>query len=115
MLPRGAFSKQFVEAGGVAPFAARLLTDPDNRPGLLVDALLILSNLARISAEFYEPLNNADFYFNLRALLAHTDAAVRYRACNLVGNLCRHSGYFYGHLARWRGGGGFVALTIFCF
>ena len=29
---------------------------------------------------------------HLRRLLAHADAGVRARACNLVGNMCRHSG-----------------------
>lgn len=32
---------------------------------------------------------------NLALLVVHTDAAVRARACNLVGNLCRHSDWFY--------------------
>lgn len=33
-------------------------------------------------------------------LLVHTDAGVRARVCNLVGNMCRHSAYFYGALDR---------------
>lgn len=28
----------------------------------------------------------------LRRLLAHPDAGVRARVCNLIGNMCRHSG-----------------------
>ncbi|KAH8053047.1 hypothetical protein JL722_9712 [Aureococcus anophagefferens] len=35
----------------------------------------------------------------LPKLLDHADAAVRSKACNLVGNLCRHSASFYGALA----------------
>jgi hypothetical protein len=34
-----------------------------------------------------------------RRLLAHPDPGVRARTCNLVGNMCRYSGYFYAQLA----------------
>ncbi len=33
-------------------------------------------------------------------MLSHPDAAVRSRVCNLVGNMCRHSAYFYSALER---------------
>lgn len=33
-------------------------------------------------------------------LLAHPDPGVRARACNLLGNMCRHSAYFYSALDR---------------
>ncbi len=35
----------------------------------------------------------------VRALLGHGEAGVRARAANLVGNLCRHSAFFYERLA----------------
>ena len=39
-------------------------------------------------------------YPNIRKLLAHSDPGVRARVCNLVGNMCRHSAYFYSALDR---------------
>lgn len=35
----------------------------------------------------------------MRALLGHSEAGVRARAANLVGNLCRHSAFFYEPIA----------------
>src|SRR5690348_12765702 len=75
----------------------RLLRETNPTP-VLVDTLLIISQLARISrdgASTYEPFNNAALFPNLRRLLGHGDAGVRARVCNLVGNMCRHSAYFY--------------------
>ncbi len=75
----------------------RLLRETNPTP-VLVDTLLIISQLARISrdgASTYEPINSAAMLPNLRRLLGHADAGVRARVCNLVGNMCRHSAFFY--------------------
>lgn len=68
--------------------------------GVLVDALLTVSQLARISRDNYDPIARAGLYPPIRRLLVHPDAGVRARVCNLVGNMCRHSGFFYSALER---------------
>lgn len=42
----------------------------------------------------------ASIYAHIRKLLSHSDAGVRARVCNLIGNMCRHSHYFYSALDR---------------
>lgn len=65
---------------------------------VLVDTLLILSNLARVSRDHYAPLESSQTLRFLSPLIRHKDAAVRARVCNLVGNMCRHSDFFYQSL-----------------
>ena len=60
-----------------------------------MDALLATSQLARVSATNYPAIARADVCDATTRLLAHDDAGVRARSCNLLGNMCRHSGYFY--------------------
>lgn len=77
----------------------RLLLD-SNPPAVLVGALLTASQLARLHRDNYNPLAKAGPYPQLRKLLSHTEPAVRARVCNLLGNMCRHSAYFYTALDR---------------
>eukprot|EP00191_Tetraselmis_sp_GSL018_P012506 CAMPEP_0177598674 /NCGR_PEP_ID=MMETSP0419_2-20121207/12506_1 /TAXON_ID=582737 /ORGANISM="Tetraselmis sp., Strain GSL018" /LENGTH=1263 /DNA_ID=CAMNT_0019091197 /DNA_START=454 /DNA_END=4245 /DNA_ORIENTATION=- len=100
ILGSNSFASQFMQAGGLeAACMSRLLKDT-NPPGVLVDALLTVSQLARISKDNYEPIARAGIYPSIRRLIGHSDAGVRARVCNLLGNLCRHSGYFYSALER---------------
>ncbi|CAI5504924.1 unnamed protein product [Closterium sp. Naga37s-1] len=62
---------------------------------VVMDVLLIVSHLSRLSEDYYEPIATADIYGALEVFLAHPDAGVRSKACNAVGNMCRHSAYFY--------------------
>mmetsp|Transcript_35208 Transcript_35208/g.48864 ORF Transcript_35208/g.48864 Transcript_35208/m.48864 type:complete len:493 (+) Transcript_35208:442-1920(+) len=89
------FARQFMDAGGLAPRTASLLLAPTNPPSVLIDALLAVSQLARIAREHYVAISRANIYSALRALLGHWDPGVRARACNLVGNMCRHGADFY--------------------
>ena len=77
----------------------RLLLD-SNPPAVLVGALLAASQLARLHRDNYAPLATAAPYPQLRKLLIHSEPAVRARVCNLLGNMCRHSAYFYTALDR---------------
>ncbi|KAG2493565.1 hypothetical protein HYH03_008379, partial [Edaphochlamys debaryana] len=103
VLSNTVFAQQFIAAGGLAPSTmARCLAEPCP-PAVLVDVLLIVSQLARLHKDAfntYEPLARANIYAQIRRLLSHPDAAVRSRVCNLVGNMCRHSAFFYGALER---------------
>lgn len=68
---------------------------PDNDVGVLVPMLLALSQLGRMSKDLVPQLLSAGLVPLLRPLLEHTDAAVRARVCNVVGNLCRHNDACY--------------------
>jgi fused-like protein len=103
VLSSASFAQQFVDAGGLAPGVIQRLLAEGNPPTVLVDVLLVASQLARISKEgfnTYEAISRAAIYPHIRKLLVHPDPGVRARVCNLIGNMCRHSAYFYGALDR---------------
>ena len=94
------FGRQFVEAGGLRDGVLPRLLDGGNPPALLIDALLLVSQLARSNKDYYAHVDGAEIYGQIKTLLAHEEAAVRAKACNLLGNLCRHSAYCYPALLR---------------
>lgn len=97
------FAQQFIQAGGLHPSCIQRLLRESNPSPVLIDILLVVSQLARISKDSfntYEPIAKASIYPNIRKLLSHPDPGVRARVCNLVGNMCRHSYYFYQALDR---------------
>eukprot|EP00892_Ulva_mutabilis_P007689 jgi/Ulvmu1/5292/UM022_0086.1 len=99
------FVKQYIAAGGMqATFLQKMLRE-SNPEQVLIKTLLIVSQLARIArtgneamSGNYELIHRADIYGHLRKLFSHPDPGVRMRLCSLIGNLCRHSAYFYRHL-----------------
>ena len=101
-LRSGSYAAQFVEAGGLDPALTRRLLDPRNDAGVLVNALLMTSQMARLGADKYPAIKHSGACAGATALLEHADPGVRARACNLLGNVCRHSGYFYATFARLR-------------
>ena len=52
-----AFAKQFVSGGGLHSIVKYNLLRPENDETLLVDTLSLISQLARISKDFYEPIH----------------------------------------------------------
>jgi len=94
------FAKQFVSGGGLSAILKYKILDPSNSENLLVDTLSLISQLARLSKEFYEPIHQAGMYKELAVLIAHDEPAVRAKVCNLIGNLCRHTGFFYEKLLK---------------
>ena len=95
VLRSASYAAQFVEAGGLEPGLVRKLLASTNDVSVLVDSLLLTSQLARLGADKYPAIANAGACVLARGLLVHENAGVRARACNLLGNVCRHSGYFY--------------------
>lgn len=92
------FAKQFVSGGGLNIIMKYNILAKTNSENLLVDTLSLISQLARISKDFYEPIHQADMYKELKTLIEHSDPGVRAKVCNLIGNLCRHTGFFYDKL-----------------
>ncbi|OQR88028.1 protein kinase [Achlya hypogyna] len=104
------FSLQFTDAGGLATLQAkRWLTAA---PPLVLDALVLVTQVARGSKGHYAAIAaTPDLLQDLQALLGHADPVVRAKACNCVGNLCRHSSYFYPLLCRYQLLDGVVACA----
>ena len=94
------FAKQFLVADGVSVGRMNSLLHPANPEALLIDTLNIVSQLARLNQDNYAAIHRSEFYPHLLALAQHADANVRAKVCNLLGNLCRHSAFFYEHLKK---------------
>jgi fused-like protein len=101
VLGSGHFARQYVKYDGLDPSIIGNLLDPSNNSKLIINALLIVSQLARISKDHYKPIHQANIYKNIKALLKHKDPEIRSKTCNLIGNMCRHSAYFYEALEKY--------------
>ncbi|OVA06997.1 Armadillo [Macleaya cordata] len=91
---------QLLGKGLLDPSNVRKLLDGSSPREVVLDILMIVSDLARMDKAFYEHLNRADLLESLKAFLSHEDPNVRAKACSAIGNMCRHSPYFYSSLAR---------------
>lgn len=89
------FGAQFVEADGMLVVKECGMLRDGCSPSLIIDTLLIVSQLARSSQGNYECIQRADILPELYALMQHSEAMVRAKALNCIGNLCRHSTLFY--------------------
>lgn len=104
------FAQQFIQGNGLGVLNKYKLLDPGLDVALLVDVLSIISQLARISKEYYEAIDKADIYDDLKMLFRHEDPSIRAKVCNLIGNLCRHTGFFYEKLLKL----GLIDASIEC-
>ncbi|XP_072974652.1 serine/threonine-protein kinase TIO isoform X1 [Typha angustifolia] len=66
----------------------------------LLDFLMIISDLARMSKDFYDPVDKAGLVGYLKEFLCNDDSDIRAKACSAIGNMCRHNSYFYSSLAK---------------
>ena len=62
---------------------------------MIIEILIFLSSLCRKSAVVYPAINQLNIYSTLYKLIKNCDSAVKSKICNLIGNMCRHSDYFY--------------------
>ncbi|EXB79431.1 Serine/threonine-protein kinase 36 [Morus notabilis] len=91
---------QLVSKGLLDPNRWRRLLDYSSPKEVTLDALMIISDLARMDKGFYEFINRASILEHLKEFLVHEDPNIRAKACNALGNMCRYSSYFYSTLAR---------------
>ena len=101
------FAQQYVALGGLHQPVLQRMLGAQRAPTTLTDALLILCQIARLgegigggepSADghvLHARIHGAALCERLPPLLRHADAGVRAKACNLLGNLCKHSAEFY--------------------
>lgn len=101
VLHHHALAHEFVQCEGVQMLVNRrllaleLVSVDANASHIVIDALLIVSQLSRLSKEYYPMLQKMNICGDLQALLGCGDADVRAKACNAIGNMARHSDYFY--------------------
>ncbi|OIW21789.1 hypothetical protein TanjilG_10829 [Lupinus angustifolius] len=91
---------QLVSKGLLDPNRMRRLLDGSGPKEVILDALMIISDLARMDKGFYEYINGASILEFLKSFLSHEDSNLRAKACSALGNMCRHSAYFYISLAK---------------
>lgn len=89
------FGSQFVEADGMSVVKECGMLSTSCSPSLIIDSLLIISQLARSSQTNYQCILQADLLTEFYDLLQHPEAMVRAKTLNCIGNLCRHSTLFY--------------------
>ncbi|KAJ7980526.1 Protein kinase family protein [Quillaja saponaria] len=93
---------QLVGKGLLDSNRMRRLFDCSTPREVTLDALMIVSDLARLDKGFYEYIKGASILEFLKDFLRHEDPNVRAKACSAVGNMCRHNAYFYNSLARYQ-------------
>ncbi|KAK1941933.1 Serine/threonine-protein kinase TIO [Phytophthora citrophthora] len=91
------FGSQFVEADGMLVVKECGMLSRSCSPSLIIDSLLIISQLARSSQTNYDCILQADLLAEFYDLMQHPEAMVRAKVLNCIGNLCRHSTLFYQH------------------
>ncbi|CAM8993226.1 unnamed protein product [Rhodiola kirilowii] len=90
---------QLVGKGLLHPNRMRKLLDGSSPKEVVMDGLIMLSDLARMDKAFYRYIDGAGILENLKNFLNHNDPNFRAKACSALGNMCRHSSYFYKSLA----------------
>ncbi|ONK63237.1 uncharacterized protein A4U43_C07F12800 [Asparagus officinalis] len=68
----------------------------------VLDFLMIISDLARMSKDFYKDIHRAGLLNYLKDFLSSDDSDLRSKACSAIGNMCRHSPYFYTSLGMYK-------------
>ncbi|KAI5058935.1 hypothetical protein GOP47_0025254 [Adiantum capillus-veneris] len=76
------------------------MLNKDSPKEVVLDVLIIVSDLARLSKEFYGPIAEANILDFMKFLLNHPDANVRSKSCNALGNMCRHTPFFYKEMVK---------------
>ncbi|KAK6946001.1 hypothetical protein RJ641_013545 [Dillenia turbinata] len=90
---------QLLDKGLLDKSRVRRLLNGSSPRGVTLDVLMIISDFARLDQAFYVHIEGADILDSLKYFLTHEDSNLRAKACSAVGNMCRHSSYFYKALA----------------
>ncbi|XP_057445948.1 serine/threonine-protein kinase TIO-like isoform X2 [Lotus japonicus] len=93
-------ANQLVNKGLLDSNRMRRLFDHLGPKEVTLNALMIISNLARMDQIFYEYIEGASILESFKVLLSHEDPNIRAKSCSALGNMCRHNDYFYSSLAR---------------
>ncbi|XP_055827589.1 serine/threonine-protein kinase TIO [Solanum dulcamara] len=99
---------QLLGKGLLDPRRMKSLLDGSCSGEVVLDVLMIVSDLARMDKAFYEYVDGAAILEFLKGFLTDKDPNVRAKTCSAIGNMCRHSSYFYASLAKR----GIISLLI---
>ncbi|RQM15904.1 hypothetical protein KXD40_005531 [Peronospora effusa] len=91
------FGSQFVEADGMLVIVECGMLRSSCSPSLIIDLLLIVSQVARSSEIHCKCILTANLLPQIYELLQHPEAMVRAKTLKCIGNFCRHSALFYHH------------------
>lgn len=100
VLHHSSLAETFVNAGGIDLISPLLAANSGLRfrYDVTTDVLLIISQLSRLSKDYYPILDKCNLMPHLRGLLDSESAEVRSKTANVIGNISRHSDYFYVQL-----------------
>ncbi|KAK8552754.1 hypothetical protein V6N12_041330 [Hibiscus sabdariffa] len=98
MIEHRPLAVQLIGKGLLDPNRMRRLLDSSCPKEATLDTLIIISHLARMDKKSCEFISGASILDNLRCFLTHEDPNIRSKTCNALGNMCRHSAYFYDSL-----------------
>ncbi|CAN1336009.1 Serine/threonine-protein kinase TIO [Linum perenne] len=87
-----------VGKGLLEPSRVKRLLDASCPSEVTLDILMIISDLSRMDKAFYEHIDRASVLEILKDFLIHEDPNIRAKTCSALGNMCRHSSYFYSLL-----------------
>ncbi|GLJ38435.1 hypothetical protein SUGI_0782730 [Cryptomeria japonica] len=91
---------ELVKSRLLSPSTIGMMLDSACPKEVILDLLMIISDLARMSKDFYEPIEKANLFGTMKCFLKHDDANIRSKTCSALGNMCRHTPYFYDFLLK---------------
>ncbi|CAF2216154.1 unnamed protein product [Brassica rapa] len=99
MVGRPRLAVELVSKGLLDPNRMKKLLNQSSPREVILDVLMIISDLSRMDKAFYKYIGEASVLQPLKEFLTHPDPNIRAKACSALGNMCRHNEYFYSSLA----------------
>ncbi|KAJ0234554.1 Serine/threonine-protein kinase TIO [Hirschfeldia incana] len=99
MVGRPRLAVELVSKGLLDPNRMKKLLNSSSPREVILDVLMIISDLSRMDKAFYKYIGEASILQPLKEFLTHPDPNIRAKACSALGNMCRHNEYFYSSLA----------------
>uniref|UniRef100_A0A1J3DIF4 non-specific serine/threonine protein kinase n=1 Tax=Noccaea caerulescens TaxID=107243 RepID=A0A1J3DIF4_NOCCA len=99
MVGRPRLAVELVSKGLLDPNRMKKLLNQSSPKEVILDILMIISDLSRMDKAFYKYIGEASVLQALKEFLTHPDPNIRAKACSALGNMCRHNDYFYSSLA----------------
>ncbi|VVB00675.1 unnamed protein product [Arabis nemorensis] len=99
MVGRPRLAVELVSKDLLDPNRMKKLLNQSSPREVILDVLMIISDLSRMDKAFYKYIGEASVLQPLKEFLTHSDPNIRAKACSALGNMCRHNGYFYSSLA----------------
>lgn len=65
---------------------------------MIIELLMCLTCLCRKSQNVYSAIHQLSICVDLKYLIENMDSSVKSRVCNLIGNMCRHTDFFYDEI-----------------